>query len=193
MNFVEIQPLIAQADYAKKLRPLLPPEAFLPDFSKLWILLINLAILLCGWTIATYLDQWNWRYLWLYLPLALLMGNSIIVISFSSHDLAHGSVIKNARLIQGISLLGMTMQWMPPTLWKLLHNRIHHSKTNSLDDPDRNYLYEQPNTWGKWIQHRFFPSLNVSLPELVLGMTMAWGVYHLSPPFLSAICSIESR
>jgi fatty acid desaturase len=179
MNSVEIQTLIPQADYAKKLRPLLPPEAFLPDFSKLWILLINLAILLCGWAIAAHLDQWNGYWLWLYLPLTLLMGNSVIALLFSSHDLMHGSVIKNARLIQAIGLIGMTLLWMPPTFWKLVHNRVHHSKTNSLQDPDRNYLHEQPKNWGKWIQHRFTPSIDVTLPELTLGMTMAWGIHNV--------------
>ena len=178
MNFVEIQPLLSQADYAKKLRPLMPPEAFSPDFSKLWILLINLAILICGWTIATDLNQWHWYLLWLYLPFTLLMGNSVIALLFSSHDLMHGSVTKNARLLQAISLIGMTLLWMPPTFWKVVHNRIHHSKTNSLADPDRNYLYEQPNTWGKWIQHRFTPSLDVTLPELTLGMATAWGIHN---------------
>ena len=178
MHSVEIQTLIPQAEYAKKLRPLLPPEAFSPDFSKLWILLINLAILLCGWTIATHLDQWTWYWLWLYLPLTLLMGNSVIALLFSSHDLMHGSVIKNARLSQAIGLIGMTLLWMPPTFWKLVHNRVHHNKTNSLQDPDRNYLHEQPKNWGKWIQHRFTPSIDVTLPELTVGMTMAWGIHN---------------
>ena len=178
MNFVETQPLLSQADYAKKLRPLMPPEAFAPDFSKLWILLINLAILICGWTIASHLDQWHWYLLWLYLPLTVLMGNSVIALLFSSHDLMHGSVTKNARLLQAISLIGMTLLWMPPTFWKVVHNRIHHNKTNSLEDPDRNYLHEQPKTWGKWIQHRFTPSRDVTLPELTLGMATAWGIHN---------------
>ena len=177
MNLAAPQPLISQAEYVKKLRPLLPPEAFQPDLSKLWILLINVAILLVGWAIATDLDRWSMYFLWLYLPLALIMGNSVVVLLFSSHDLLHGSVIKNARVPHLISLLGLAMLWMPPTLWKKLHNQVHHSKTNSLDDPDRSYLHQQPKTWGKWIQNRFTPSIEVNPIELVLGMATAWGVY----------------
>ena len=179
-TFVKVadkQTPIPQAQYAKVLRPLLPAAAFTPDSSKLVILLINLAILLLGWAIASYLDRWSVYFLWLYLPLAVVMGNSVIVLLFSSHDLMHGSVIKNFRLIQVIGFLGLTMLWMPPTLWKAVHNRVHHNKTNSLTDPDRNYLSEQPRTWGKWIQNLFVPSIEVHLIWLIVGMATAWGVH----------------
>jgi len=173
---ISTQPMLAQAEYAKKLHPLLPSEAFLPDPNKLWILIINLVILILGWAIASHLDQWPVYLLWLYLPFAVLMGNSVIALSFSSHDLMHGSVTRNSRMIRVLSLLGVAVLWTPPTFWREIHNKNHHNKTNSLDDPDRNYLYEQPKTWGKWIQHRFVPSNEVTPFELVLGMMTAWGV-----------------
>jgi fatty acid desaturase len=69
------------------------------------------------------------------------------------------------------------MLWMPPTLWKAVHNREHHNKTNSLADPDRNYLYQQPETWGKWIQNLFVPSAEVNPIWLTVGMATAWGVH----------------
>ncbi|WP_019498750.1 fatty acid desaturase family protein [Pseudanabaena sp. PCC 6802] len=168
---------IPQAEYAKKLRPFLPAEAFQPDPSKLAILLINIAILIVGWAIATYLDRIPVYLCWLYLPLSVVMGNSVIVLLFSSHDLMHGSVVKNYFWQRSICLLGLSMLWMPPTLWQAVHNRVHHNKTNSLADPDRNYLYSQPNTWGKWIQNLFVPSLLVNPVWLIAGMATAWGIY----------------
>jgi fatty acid desaturase len=114
---------------------------------------------------------------WLYLPFTVVMGNSVIVLLFSSHDLMHGSVIRNSFWQKAIALLGLSMLWMPPTLWQSVHNRVHHSKTNSLADPDRNYLYEQPNTWGKRIQDLFVPSLTVNQFWLIVGMATAWGVH----------------
>lgn len=174
---VDNQTLISQAEYAKILRPLLPPEAFAPDPSKLVILLINLVILLLGWAIAAQLDRWPGYLLVLYLPLALIMGNSVIVLLFSSHDLMHGGVTRKSDLIRMISLPGLAMLWMPPTLWKAVHNRVHHNKTNTLADPDRNYLDQQPKTWGKWIQNLFVPSLEVNPFWLTIGMATAWGVY----------------
>ena len=169
--------LITQAEYAKKLRPLLPAEAFAAEPSKLVILFINLAILILGWAIADKLDRWSLSFLWLYLPLAVVMGNSVSVLAFSCHDLMHGTVMRNSRFIYFISLLGQTILWMPPTLWKVVHNRVHHNQTNTLGDPDRNYLYEQRNTWGKWIQHLAFPSIEVHPIGLLIGMATAWGYY----------------
>ena len=176
---VDRETLIHQSTYIKKLRPLLPPEAFEPDGSKLAILLINLGIVLLGWGIADYLDRWPVYLLWLYLPLAAIMGNSIIVLLFSSHDLMHGSVQKKSRLTYPIAFLGLSMLLMPPTQWKSLHNLVHHNTTNSLADPDRNYLHQQPDTWGKWIQNLFVPSVEVNPLWLIVGMAGAWAVHNL--------------
>ncbi len=170
--------LIHQSVYAKKLRPLLPPEAFELDSSKVWILLINVAILILGWGIASNLDRWPVYLLWLYLPLALIMGNSIIALLFSSHDLMHGSVQKKSRFTYLLSFIGLSMWLMPPTQWKTLHNFVHHNNTNSLADPDRNYLYQQPDTWGKWIQNLFAPSLEMNPFWLTVGMAGSWVVHN---------------
>jgi fatty acid desaturase len=175
---VERETLTHQSVYAKKLRPLLPSDAFEPDRSKLGILLINLGILLLGWGIADDLDRWPVYLLWLYLPLAAIMGNSIIVLLFSSHDLMHGSVQKKSRLTYPIAFLGLSMLLMPPTQWKSLHNLVHHNNTNSLADPDRNYLYQQPDTWGKWIQNLFVPSVEVNPLWLIVGMAGSWAVHN---------------
>ena len=173
--------LIHQSVYAKKLRPLLPPEAFEPDSSKLVILFINMGILLLGWGIADRLNQWPIYLLWLYLPLALIMGNSIVAMSFISHDFMHGSVQKKSRLTYPISFLGFAMLFMPPTQWKTLHNIVHHSQTNSVADPDRNYLYQQPNTWGKKIQDFFVPSLDFNpFWFFIIGMAGSWLFHNFS-------------
>jgi fatty acid desaturase len=177
MDFTDGESYITQAEYAKKLRSSLPLKAFVPERSKIWILLINVTILIMGWGISAYLPQWSWYYLWAYFPLTLIMGNSVIVLLFSTHDLLHSRAIKNPLLRRIISLLGLTMLWMPPTFWKAVHNREHHNKTNSVNDPDRNYLYEQPKNWGKWIQNLFVPSAEVHPIFLAIGMAHAWGVH----------------
>ncbi len=170
--------LIHQSVYAKKLRPFLPSDAFEPDPSKLAILFINLGILVLGWGIAAHLDRWSIYLLWLYLPLAAIMGNSIVVLLFSSHDLMHGSVQRKSRWTYPIAFLGLSMLFMPPTQWKTLHNLVHHNHTNSLKDPDRNYLYQQPDTWGKWIQNLFVPSVEVKPLWLIVGMAGSWLVHN---------------
>ncbi len=178
---------IPHAEYAKKLRPLLPSEAFAPDPSKLVILLINLGIMILGWAIASTLDQWPVFWVGLYLPIALIMGNSIVVLGFTSHILMHGSVIKNKRVMDIMGFFGFALLWMPPTLWKVVHNREHHNKTNSIDDPDRNYLESQPKNWGKWFQNLIVPSAEVNPFFLAVGMATGWFLYcvrHISAVLL---------
>ncbi|MGB3137593.1 MAG: fatty acid desaturase [Nodosilinea sp.] len=169
--------LIPQAAYAKTLRPFLPKEAFAPDSSKLIALIANLVILGLGWSLARQLDLSSIVQLVLYLPVAVIMGNSVIVLLFSSHDLLHGSVLRRPKVAYVLGLLGLALLWTPPTFWRIIHNRIHHSTTNTLADPDRNYMYDQPNTWGKRIQNAFVPSMDVTPLGLLLGLTMSWGVH----------------
>ena len=141
LDTVDTQVLIPHSEYVKKLKPLLPPEAFKPDSSKLILFFLNLGILGLGWSIIASIDYQPIYLLFVYLPLALIMGNSIVTLSFFSHDLMHGSIIKSSRFIYVIGFLVFLMLFMPPTQWKTLHNLVHHNNTNSLADPDRNYLY----------------------------------------------------
>lgn len=171
--------LIHQSTYAKSLRAELPKAAFAPDLGKLYLLVINLAILGCGWGIGAQLHHWPAQWLWLYLPFALVMANSVMFMAFGSHDMMHGSVTRNRKLAYGLAVLTHTVLWMPPTLWKIVHNRIHHNKTNQLEDPDRNYFLGQPNTIGKRLQALLFPSSTMALPGLAVSLMTVWGIYAL--------------
>ncbi len=167
------------ASYARRLRPLLPAEAFRTDPNRLALVVINLAILGMGWAMADHLDRWPGWWPLAFLPFALVMGNSVIVLLFTSHDLLHGSSLRGRAWRRAVGLFGLALLWMPPTLWYAVHNREHHSSTNSLADPDRSYLESQPATWGKRIQHLFTPSDTVKPLWLVVGLASAWGVHNL--------------
>jgi fatty acid desaturase len=190
--------MISQAEYVKILRPLLPEAAFQPNSNKVGILIINLLMLGMGWSIARQLDRWSIQWLWLYLPLALVMGNSIIICLFASHDSMHGSTLKQPRWRYAISFLALSLMWMPPTLWKAVHNHKHHTETNGIGDPDRSYLIQQSNTWGKWIQNLFVPSSAVNPILLMLGMATSWWVHtfrHLTSILLfnnAEVCYVPS-
>lgn len=109
--------------------------------------------------------------------MALIMTNSIMFMGFFAHDSLHTKIIKNPHLRWLMNLLGFAIFWMPPTLWKVVHNQEHHNKTNSLQDPDRSYLYQQPNHWGKWLQNFFIPSAKVFPFFFIIGMCNAWTFY----------------
>lgn len=157
---------------------MLPAEAFRTDPNRLALVAINLAILGLGWAMADQLDRWPGWWPLAFLPFALVMGNSVIVLLFTSHDLLHGSSLRGRAWRRAVGLLGLALLWMPPTLWQAVHNREHHSSTNSLSDPDRSYLESQPATWGKRIQHLVTPSDTVRPLWLVVGLASAWGVHN---------------
>lgn len=164
---------------ARSLRPLLPAAAFRTDPTRLGLVLINLAILVLGWTMARSLNHWPLLALPLFLPFTLVMGNAVIVLLFATHDLLHGRTLGSGAAGRIVTLLALALLWMPPTLWRAVHNREHHGYTNSLRDPDRSYLEGQPASWGKWIQHRFTPSDELGAIGLILGLASAWGVHNL--------------
>jgi fatty acid desaturase len=168
---------MSQSFYAKKLHSLLPKEAFLPDPYKLLILVINLAILGLGFTMGRQLDQWPKQFLWAYLPFAVVMGNSIVVLLFGTHDLLHGSVLRRPKISHWLVCLCFSPQHMPPTLWKVLHNRVHHNHTNGMQDPDRNYRYQEPDTQLKKLADVFMPSLGKPVAVLPLLLPVGWIIY----------------
>jgi len=105
------------------------------------------------------------------------MGNSVIVLAFSAHDLLHGSVLRQPQARHWLGFLGFALHHMPPTLWKVMHNRIHHNHTNGLPDPDRNYLYQAPNTPVKWLTDVFMPAPGKPLVVLPLLLAVGWITY----------------
>ena len=160
---MEMEKLISQNSYAQFLRAHLPKEAFEPDSSKISLLIINLLILVFGWIMGSQLHSWPKWWLLAFLPFALLMANSVTVLAFLCHDLMHGSVTRNSKLLHRLALIGQSVLWMPPTLWKIVHNRVHHNNTNMSGDPDRNYFFDEDKTIGKWVQLRIFPSSEIPL------------------------------
>ncbi|MFM9099845.1 MAG: fatty acid desaturase family protein [Cyanobium sp.] len=163
---------------ARSLRPLLPPEAFQTSGQGLLLMAINAAILLLGWAMAARLQLWPRPWLLAWLPLALLMGNSVFVLGLLAHDLMHGARPRARWLRRLLALAAFSVSWMTPTLWQAVHNREHHGQTNGLGDPDRSYLESQPDSWGKRLFLAIAPSAQSHPLLLALGMTSAWPLHH---------------
>jgi fatty acid desaturase len=88
----------------------------------------------------------------------------------------HGSILKKrSKASYLLGFLGFSLWWMPLKQWQYVHNKIHHTYTNGLKDPDRNYLYQQPKTWGKWLQNLFVPSSESNMFWVILGLGIVWG------------------
>jgi fatty acid desaturase len=165
--------------YAQKIRPLLPSEAFEPNAEPFFIIPINLAIILLGWAIAAEIQSWHWFSLLFMTLLGLVMAHSVLLLAMAAHDLLHRPGRKHRLLTYILGLLGFALWWMPPSQWREVHNRFHHSRTNALGDPDRNYLDSQPQTWGKWLNNFFVPSVTVHPFWWLVGLGTVWGGHSL--------------
>ena len=74
-------------------------------------------------------------------PIKLLLGVAIGlcngILGFVTHELLHGSVVKNQKLQTFIGFFGLMPYLISPTYWRYVHNRMHHGKTQqTIRDPD---------------------------------------------------------
>ena len=78
--------------------------------------------------------NFNWFFL---LVVGLIMGYFNAGLAFVSHELSHGSVIKNKNMQDVLVFFSFAPFLMSPTYWRFWHNRLHHGNTQYvLKDPD---------------------------------------------------------
>ncbi|HEX4449416.1 MAG TPA: fatty acid desaturase [Kofleriaceae bacterium] len=74
---------------------------------------------------------------WWALPLmALLIGSVSAFLTFVTHELLHGGVVRDKRLQIALGWIGFAPLVGSPHLWIAWHNRSHHANTSMTDDPD---------------------------------------------------------
>ncbi len=139
-------------EYVKVLKPLLPAEVFVLSARRMWVIAVHLCIALAG--------VWSFRLtpgiVW---PLlSLLVGHSLAVIAFHTHDISHGVPVKNRRLRVAIETILWALLCAPGTFWRQTHNRSHHHHASTPSDPDRPYLTSEKSWSTCWYVRLFYPS-----------------------------------
>lgn len=121
------------AEYARVVRPGLPPEVFVPARSRvLWLPFHAALIAAIAWALAAgHLPAWAW-------PLAsIAIGCSLAGITFLGHETLHGGVVRGRRAIRLVGWFGFLPFTVSPTLWTGWHNRVHHNHcAQPGKDPD---------------------------------------------------------
>ena len=141
------------AEYIAVLRPLLPSQAFVPSAWHLWRIALHLAVIAFGYALLFLIDSW-----WAGLPVSLLIGHSLGCLLFLAHDLSHSSIVRNLPVRRSLELLLWGLNFIPPTLWRRIHNQTHHVETNTVHDTDRAYRVSEK-TAAIWAYNRmFFPN-----------------------------------
>lgn len=121
------------SDYARALRPALPPEVFQPAPGRLLWLALHAGIAALGiGVIATGV---------LSMPLAALLslpiGLAFAGMAFVAHEALHGAIVRDSRLRLLVGGLGFLPFLISPRHWVGWHNRLHHGHTTIPGrDPD---------------------------------------------------------
>lgn len=134
---------------------------------------------------------------------ALVSGHSYACLAFLAHDVAHGSVVRRRRLRFALEALLWAPLLVPPTLWRVLHNRTHHAHANTPRDCDRAYLPHDGDLGAKATYMRWFSplrgSLGIANPLVLLHFTtyVVRNLLALGPglhtPVLAAMPSASRR
>jgi fatty acid desaturase len=130
---IKYEPARTIGFYKSALSKNLDPEIFKPNpWRLLWFGLSGFASL--ALFIAVVRVPMTW-------PLKLLCGVGIGLangtLAFISHEMAHGSIVKNQKVQEFFGFFGALTFFISPTFWKFWHNRLHHGKTQQLiRDPD---------------------------------------------------------
>lgn len=123
------------SDYARELRPLLPPRIFGPAPSRLLWLPVHLAVVaLATIGIASERVPWGVRPL-----LIVAIGFAFAGMTFLAHETLHAAVVRNRYLRYAVGWVALLPFVLSPRLWIAWHNRVHHGNPNRAGiDPDAN-------------------------------------------------------
>jgi fatty acid desaturase len=175
--------LLTRDRYAAVVRPLLPPEAFVPSSRKLWQVGLHAVIMgLCFWGIAA------WTNLAVRFALSAVIGHSLTCMVFLAHELSHGAMLRRSPWRYPLEVILWGLNLIPATMWRKLHNENHHVHANTLGDPDRYFRqceFDQPGgTLRRWYARWTMPNRLTSRWNLGVGFHFITYVFrHLVTVF----------
>ncbi len=119
--------------YRQAIQKKLSADVFLPNRMRLVPFFGYIALVAAAMAIVVVINPaWPVKLL-----CGLLIGFCTGILGLLTHEIAHGTVVKNKYLKFVLAFFGMLPFLITPTFWKYSHNRLHHGKTQKLvDDPD---------------------------------------------------------
>jgi fatty acid desaturase len=119
--------------YRQAIQKNLSADVFLPNKMRLVPFFSYIALVAAAMALVVMVNPaWPIKLL-----CGILIGFSNGILGLLTHEIAHGSVVKNKYLKFVLAFFGMLPFLITPTFWKYSHNRLHHGKTQKLiDDPD---------------------------------------------------------
>jgi fatty acid desaturase len=120
-------------EYAREIRPHLPPAIFQrAPVRLLWLPLHSAVIIALAILVVHAAPPW-----YVALMCGLIIGHSWGCLGFLAHETLHHAVTKSRRVERMVGYLAFLPYWLSPTLWVAWHNQTHHAYTGHLfADPD---------------------------------------------------------
>jgi fatty acid desaturase len=153
-------------EYLDELMHHIPKEAFAPATYKLIPMFAHLTLIIAMLVLCRLTNEVSWTCLF-----AAISGLSIACIFLYCHELTHGTIVKNEFGMYLMELLFWPLSGMPPTLWRVIHNRAHHTGANSYADPDRRTFKSEKNFWNTIYNTFIYPNKKLRF-SLTVGFAM---------------------
>lgn len=185
--------------YRRWLRLQLPAEAFRPDARRLGWMALHLAVVAGG---AGVIGATSFSPAWW--VVSLISGHSMACLGFLAHELSHNAVIRMWWLRQPLELLIWGLLLVPATVWRHVHNEVHHHEANTLRDPDRRHTAAEMGPVDRWYCRWFYPHAGNSvfnplvaaefIPYIArVTLAMLFGGGRRMPPVPAALICTRRR
>jgi fatty acid desaturase len=153
-------------EYLDELMDYIPKEAFKPAYYKLVPMSLYFLVVVAMIYLSIAIESYAWTILF-----AAISGFCIACIFLFCHELTHGTIIKNKTGMYIAELVFWPLSGMPPTLWRVIHNRAHHTGANSYADPDRRTFKSEKNFWNTVYNAFIYPNKKLRF-SLTVGFAM---------------------
>jgi fatty acid desaturase len=153
-------------EYLNELMDYIPKEAFKPAYYKLVPMSLYFLVVAAMIYLSIATESYAWTTLF-----AAISGFCIACIFLFCHELTHGTIIKNKTGMYIAELIFWPLSGMPPTLWRVIHNRAHHTGANSYADPDRRTFKSEQNFWNTVYNAFIYPNKRLRF-SLTVGFAM---------------------
>lgn len=169
--------LLSPAIYTRSIKPYIPAEAFKPAPYKLWQMCIHLLIVVGGYALINQVHYGWWALC------VLIMGHSLACIAFLAHELSHNTIVRQPSTRYVLELLFWSINVIPPTLWKRVHNHTHHTHSSTPTDPDRAFFDTERSIETTVYTKLFYPNSQNPRWNLLVG-------FHLVPYILRNLIAV---
>ena len=146
-------PLRSRGEYLRELKPHVPPHMFRRRPDVLWALAANSVVI---WGSAFLIGNGAGTLL----TIACMLTTSVSFTSLvmQAHDLSHETIVGRGPVLATLEIYAWGLAMVPRTLWKKLHNGLHHARVASPGDPDRRFLVSEATLFRRRYSQLFHPS-----------------------------------